>query len=467
MTDQIQIKQLEELAEVSDTDEIAVQRKSDGKLYRSPKSEVKGDKGDVGPIGPQGPQGLEGDTGEKGDPGDAATVDVHSTETGDPGTDANVTNEGTTSAALFKFIIPRGDKGQTGDTGPCVESVVFVGNDMVFTLDDSSTVTLINAKTDLTGDTGDNVELRVEGSYIQWKLTEATEWQNLIALVELKGDKGDKGDIGDTGIVWKGSWTAGEYSERDAVEKDGTSYIATTTTSETPSNIATDWDVLALKGIDGEGSGDMLKATYDPAGGEKQVAFDDDDRLSDDRTPLEHGNEAHDPNFEDQANKTTSFQETPDNTKYPTEKLVKDSLDGKLSNITGESIGDLSDVTLTAEKTLTITESTTLSGGTHSGNNTGDQVLPTRDSLGLDTDDSPQFEGIELGHASDTTLSRSAAGVLAVEGADVAMAANAMGSINHGATADTARPTGYYSITWIGTVSPDNATNNDIWIDVT
>lgn len=40
---------------------------------------------------------------------------------------------------------------------------------------------------------------------------------------------------------------------------------------------------------------------------------------------------------------------------------------------------------------------------------------PTRDSLGLDTDDSPQFAGIELGNASDTTLTRSAAGVLAVE----------------------------------------------------
>jgi hypothetical protein len=48
--------------------------------------------------------------------------------------------------------------------------------------------------------------------------------------------------------------------------------------------------------------------------------------------------------------------------------------------------------------------------------NTGDQTLPTRDSLGLNTDDSPQFTALNIGHASDTTLSRSAAGVLAVEG---------------------------------------------------
>lgn len=39
-----------------------------------------------------------------------------------------------------------------------------------------------------------------------------------------------------------------------------------------------------------------------------------------------------------------------------------------------------------------------------------------RSSLGLDTGDSPQFTGIELGHASDTTITRNAAGVLAVEG---------------------------------------------------
>lgn len=37
-------------------------------------------------------------------------------------------------------------------------------------------------------------------------------------------------------------------------------------------------------------------------------------------------------------------------------------------------------------------------------------------TLGLGTGDSPQFTGIELGHATDTTLTRSAAGRLAVEG---------------------------------------------------
>jgi len=39
--------------------------------------------------------------------------------------------------------------------------------------------------------------------------------------------------------------------------------------------------------------------------------------------------------------------------------------------------------------------------------------------LGLQTDDSPQFTGIELGHATDTTVTRVSAGVLAVEGTTV------------------------------------------------
>lgn len=57
----------------------------------------------------------------KGDTGDAATVDVGSTTTGLPGTDAIVVNSGDEHAAIFDFTIPRGDvgaKGDQGDPGP-------------------------------------------------------------------------------------------------------------------------------------------------------------------------------------------------------------------------------------------------------------------------------------------------------------------------------------------------------------
>ena len=74
--------------------------------------------------GPPGPQGPQGDTGA------AATVTVGTVTTGEPGTDAIVTNSGTESSAVLNFTIPRGetgavgprgpkgDKGDTGETGP-------------------------------------------------------------------------------------------------------------------------------------------------------------------------------------------------------------------------------------------------------------------------------------------------------------------------------------------------------------
>ena len=64
-----------------------------------------------GPAGPPGPQGPTGPQG----PG--ATIQVNSTVTGAPGTNASVTNVGSLQDALFNFVIPRGDTGATGATG--------------------------------------------------------------------------------------------------------------------------------------------------------------------------------------------------------------------------------------------------------------------------------------------------------------------------------------------------------------
>lgn len=50
--------------------------------------------------------------------GDAATISVGTTTTGNAGTNASVTNSGTSSAAVFNFTIPRGDTGATGAQGP-------------------------------------------------------------------------------------------------------------------------------------------------------------------------------------------------------------------------------------------------------------------------------------------------------------------------------------------------------------
>lgn len=84
---------------------------------------LKGEKGDTGGIGPIGPKGDKGDTGDTGPagkdgaPGAAATVTVGTVATGEPGTQAAVTNGGTTAAAVLNFVIPRGAPGQDGADG--------------------------------------------------------------------------------------------------------------------------------------------------------------------------------------------------------------------------------------------------------------------------------------------------------------------------------------------------------------
>ena len=53
------------------------------------------------------------------------------------------------------------------------------------------------------------------------------------------------------------------------------------------------------------------------------------------------------------------------------------------------------------------------------------QELPSGDTVaGLGPSDSPQFAGINLGHASDTTLARSAAGKVTIEGVEITTTSN-------------------------------------------
>lgn len=74
----------------------------------------KGDKGDTGATGATGPEGPQGPTGATGR---AATVAIGTTQTLNPGQSAFVNNVGTNNDAIFNFGIPQGDKGDKGDTG--------------------------------------------------------------------------------------------------------------------------------------------------------------------------------------------------------------------------------------------------------------------------------------------------------------------------------------------------------------
>lgn len=76
---------------------------------------VQGPKGEPGDPGPQGPAGEDG---QPGPAGQAATITIGTTTTGEPGTEAQVTNSGNQNAAIFNFTIPQGAQGAKGDTGP-------------------------------------------------------------------------------------------------------------------------------------------------------------------------------------------------------------------------------------------------------------------------------------------------------------------------------------------------------------
>lgn len=167
----------------------------------------KGDTGSTGSQGIQGIQGIQGNQGiqgETGNTGAAATIAVGSTTTGVAGSSAAVTNSGTSSAAIFDFAIPRGDKGETGDTG-------------------------------------------------------SQGIQGIQGIQGVKGDTGNTGSQGPEGLVWEGAYNAlTAYTVDDAVSYSGSSYICI---QNSTGNLPTDtdyWEVLASKGLDGEGAGDVV-----------------------------------------------------------------------------------------------------------------------------------------------------------------------------------------------------------------
>lgn len=120
--------------------------------------------------------GADGQAGAKGDAGDAATIAVGTVTTASPGSNAEVTNVGTSNAAVLNFKIPRGADGQAGADGRGIVSFSRTSGDgapgttdtytLTFTDDTTATVQVYNGANGAKGDNGD------------------------------KGDKGDKGDTG-------------------------------------------------------------------------------------------------------------------------------------------------------------------------------------------------------------------------------------------------------------------------------
>ena len=102
---------------------------------------AQGIQGPAGPTGPTGATGPIGPTGPTGSDGDAATVQIGSVTTTEPGTEATVTNSGSPSRAVLEFTIPRGATGvsspepqlMTVDSAPAQAS----GNNLPMTFRDN------------------------------------------------------------------------------------------------------------------------------------------------------------------------------------------------------------------------------------------------------------------------------------------------------------------------------------------
>jgi hypothetical protein len=135
------------------------------------------------------PRGDVGAEGPKGDTGDAATIDVGTVTTGAAGSDVVITNAGSIHDAILNFTIPRGDKGEKGDKGDTGETGLK---------GDKGETGLKGDKGDK-GDTGDAATIQVDGVY--------TGEPGTNVIIDVLGDEHDvtlsftipRGDTGETG----------------------------------------------------------------------------------------------------------------------------------------------------------------------------------------------------------------------------------------------------------------------------
>ena len=160
-------------------------------------------------------QWEQGIQGEQGVQWDAATITVWTTTTWEPGTNASVTNSGTSSAAVFNFTIPKGAKWDTGNTWTA--ATISVGS--TTTWDAGTSASVVNS------------------------------WTSSAAVLDFTIPKWDKGDTWATWATWAtGNWIASVTSSKSWK-------VTTVTITET------DWDSTSFQVSDwedGEWAWDVL-----------------------------------------------------------------------------------------------------------------------------------------------------------------------------------------------------------------
>ena len=143
---------------------------------------------------PAGTTGATGANGATGADGTAATVQVGTTTTGAPGTNASVTNAGTESNAVLNFVIPAGATGANGATGA------------------DGTAATIQVGTTTTGAPGTNASVTNTG----------TESNAVLNFVIPAGATGANGADGTAATVQVGTTTTGAPGTDASVTNTGT-----------------------------------------------------------------------------------------------------------------------------------------------------------------------------------------------------------------------------------------------------
>ena len=118
--------------------------------------------------------------------------------------------------------------------------------------------------------------------------------------------------------------------------------------------------------------------------------------------------------------------------------ITAPSFIGSGSSLTGLNATNIASGTLNANRGgtgvttgLTVLDAGNITSGTvplARGGTGATSASTAADNLGLGTGDSPEFTGVNIGHASDTTITRSSAGVIAVDGQNVVTGDVALGT---------------------------------------
>ena len=118
--------------------------------------------------------------------------------------------------------------------------------------------------------------------------------------------------------------------------------------------------------------------------------------------------------------------------------ITAPSFIGSGSSLTGLNATNIASGTLNANRGgtgvttgLTVLDAGNITSGTvplARGGTGATSASTAADNLGLGTGDSPEFTGVNIGHASDTTITRSSAGVIAVDGQTVVTGDVALGT---------------------------------------